>query len=102
MGWVGDMGEERDGPFGCAKPCPLSRQSVQFQKDLYPPAFAGESCLTVSEWMSGQDCDPVMVEFTEDGIKRIAGAAKSSTAAKVTAKSSGASKEPQTLEEVRG
>ena len=81
---------------------PPSQQSVQFQKDLYPPAHAGEPSLTAGEWMSGQDCDPVMVEFTEDGLKKIAGGAKSSSAtAKV--KSSGAtSKEPQTLEEVRG
>ena len=80
---------------------PPSQQSVQFQKDLYPPTYAGEHSLTAGEWMSGQDCDPVMVEFTEDGLKKIAGGAKSSsTAAKV--KSSGASKEPQTLEEVRG
>ena len=80
---------------------PPPSQSVQFQKDLYPPTCAGEPSLTASEWMAGQDCEPVMVEFTEDGIKKIAGAAKSSTAAKVAVKSSGASKEPQTLEEVR-
>lgn len=79
----------------------VPRKSVQFQKDLYPPAHAGEPSLTAGEWMSGQDCDPVMVEFTEDGLKKIAGGAKSSSAtAKV--KSSGAtSKEPQTLEEFK-
>ena len=43
-----------------------------------------------------------MVEFTEDGIKDIAGAAKSSSTVKVTVSSSAGSKEPKTLEEVRG
>ena len=45
----------------------VPRKSDAFADDLYPPTFAGKPSLSASEWTSGKDADPLVVELGPGG-----------------------------------
>jgi len=42
----------------------VPRRSDLFQDDLFPPAFAGRPAMSASDWVGGQDADPVTIDLS--------------------------------------
>jgi len=42
----------------------VPRKSDIFQDDLYPPTFSGEASLTSSEWFSGKNAEPKLIQLS--------------------------------------
>ena len=49
-------------------------QSDMFQDDIYPPTFAGKAAQSAEEWISGQNKDPLLIAFSNDGLKELSAA----------------------------
>uniref|UniRef100_A0A6B2KYR6 Uncharacterized protein n=2 Tax=Arcella intermedia TaxID=1963864 RepID=A0A6B2KYR6_9EUKA len=49
----------------------IPRKGEQFQEDLYPPTFSGETTLSLDEWVAGNNLTPQLMSLRPEGVVSI-------------------------------